>query len=171
MANGLVADDGERQCWATIRSGLAAGLRQPVDLGRRPATRAGANVYDAAEWGPRIAGMVRGRLSAECRDVRGADGSCGPPDCFAPSELALMEPYHEPAWDGVYGVVEEDQSEDLDETHPYLVRCDFPHQSVPMHRCMWFSAWELVEPTTAERIDQLRKCGAWPGLAMSLKPV
>jgi hypothetical protein len=25
--NGLVADDGERQCWATIRSGLAAGLR------------------------------------------------------------------------------------------------------------------------------------------------
>jgi len=73
-----------------------------------------------------------------------------------------MEPYHEPAWDGVYGVVEEDQSEDLDETHPYLVRCDFPHQSVPMHRCMWFSAWELVEPTTAERIDQLRKCGAWP---------
>jgi hypothetical protein len=32
--NGLVADDGERQCWATIRSGLAAGLRQPIDLDR-----------------------------------------------------------------------------------------------------------------------------------------
>ena len=31
-ANGLVADDGERQCWATIRSGLSAGLRQPIDL-------------------------------------------------------------------------------------------------------------------------------------------
>jgi hypothetical protein len=32
--NGLVADDGERQCWATIRSGLAAVLRQPIDLER-----------------------------------------------------------------------------------------------------------------------------------------
>ena len=30
--NGLVADDGERQCWATIRSGLGAGLQEPVDL-------------------------------------------------------------------------------------------------------------------------------------------
>jgi len=30
--NGLVADDGERQCWATIRSGLSAGLQQPIDL-------------------------------------------------------------------------------------------------------------------------------------------
>jgi hypothetical protein len=29
--NGLVADDGPRQCWATIRSGLAAGLQQPID--------------------------------------------------------------------------------------------------------------------------------------------
>ena len=32
VANGLVADDGERQCWATIRSGLSAGLQKPVDL-------------------------------------------------------------------------------------------------------------------------------------------
>jgi hypothetical protein len=31
-ANGLVADDGDRQCWATIRSGLSAGLREPIDL-------------------------------------------------------------------------------------------------------------------------------------------
>ncbi|MDQ6674424.1 MAG: DUF4158 domain-containing protein [Chloroflexota bacterium] len=31
-ANGLVGDDGERQCWATIRSGLGAGLQQPIDL-------------------------------------------------------------------------------------------------------------------------------------------
>ena len=30
--NGLVADDGDRQRWATIRSGLSAGLQQPVDL-------------------------------------------------------------------------------------------------------------------------------------------
>jgi hypothetical protein len=30
--NGLVADDGPRQCWATIRSGLSAGLQQPIDL-------------------------------------------------------------------------------------------------------------------------------------------
>jgi hypothetical protein len=30
--NHLVADDGERQCWATIRSGLSAGLQQPIDL-------------------------------------------------------------------------------------------------------------------------------------------
>jgi hypothetical protein len=30
--NGLVADDGQRQVWATIRSGLGAGLQQPVDL-------------------------------------------------------------------------------------------------------------------------------------------
>lgn len=27
-ANGLVADDGARQCWATIRSGLSAGMHQ-----------------------------------------------------------------------------------------------------------------------------------------------
>jgi hypothetical protein len=32
VANGLVADDGERQCWATIRSGLGAGLQEPKDL-------------------------------------------------------------------------------------------------------------------------------------------
>ena len=37
--NGLVADDGQRQCWATIRSGLSKGLLQPVDL-------------DADEWSP-----------------------------------------------------------------------------------------------------------------------
>jgi hypothetical protein len=30
--NGLVSDDGARQCWATIRSGLSAGLQQSVDL-------------------------------------------------------------------------------------------------------------------------------------------
>ncbi len=30
--NGLVADDGQRQCWATIRSGLSKGLQQPKDL-------------------------------------------------------------------------------------------------------------------------------------------
>ena len=32
VANDLVTDDGERQCWATIRSGLGAGLQEPVDL-------------------------------------------------------------------------------------------------------------------------------------------
>ncbi len=31
-ANGLVADDGVRQCWATIRSGLGKGLLEPIDL-------------------------------------------------------------------------------------------------------------------------------------------
>ena len=32
--NGLVSDprDGPRKTWATIRSGLSAGLRQPIDL-------------------------------------------------------------------------------------------------------------------------------------------
>jgi hypothetical protein len=30
--NGLVTDDGQRQCWATIRSGLSAGLQQPIDF-------------------------------------------------------------------------------------------------------------------------------------------
>jgi hypothetical protein len=30
--NGLVGDDGQRQCWATIRSGLSAGLQQPSVL-------------------------------------------------------------------------------------------------------------------------------------------
>jgi hypothetical protein len=30
--NGLVDDDGERQCWATIRSGLSAGLQEPINL-------------------------------------------------------------------------------------------------------------------------------------------
>jgi len=32
VANGLVAADGERQCWATIRSGLSKGLLRPIDL-------------------------------------------------------------------------------------------------------------------------------------------
>jgi hypothetical protein len=32
VANGLVVDDGDRQTWATIRSGLSAGLQQPIDL-------------------------------------------------------------------------------------------------------------------------------------------
>jgi hypothetical protein len=32
VTNGLVADDGDRQCWATIRSGLGTGLREPSDL-------------------------------------------------------------------------------------------------------------------------------------------
>jgi len=42
-ANGLVADDGQRQCWATIRSGLGAGLQQPIDLDAddRPPARRG----------------------------------------------------------------------------------------------------------------------------------
>jgi hypothetical protein len=30
--NGVVADDGERQTWSTIRSGLSAGLQQVVQL-------------------------------------------------------------------------------------------------------------------------------------------
>ena len=34
LANGLVADDGQRQCWATIRSGLGARLQEPIDLDR-----------------------------------------------------------------------------------------------------------------------------------------
>jgi hypothetical protein len=34
--NGLVGDDGDRQCWATIRSGLAAGLREPSNLAQIP---------------------------------------------------------------------------------------------------------------------------------------
>ena len=33
--NGMVGDDGERQCPATIRSGLSAGLQQPIDLDAR----------------------------------------------------------------------------------------------------------------------------------------
>jgi hypothetical protein len=42
-ANSLIADDGQRQCWATIRSGLGAGLQQPIDLGAddRPPARRG----------------------------------------------------------------------------------------------------------------------------------
>jgi len=30
--NGLVTADGQRRCWATIRSGLGSGLQQPIDL-------------------------------------------------------------------------------------------------------------------------------------------
>ena len=30
--NCVVADDGDRQCWATIRSGLSAGLQEPINL-------------------------------------------------------------------------------------------------------------------------------------------
>jgi len=33
--NGLVGDDGERQIWATIRSGLSTGLHEPIDLDAR----------------------------------------------------------------------------------------------------------------------------------------
>jgi hypothetical protein len=44
--NGLVADDGPRQCWATIRSGLSKGLQQPKDL-------------DADERPPRVARSSR----------------------------------------------------------------------------------------------------------------
>jgi hypothetical protein len=33
--NGLVTDDGERQTWTTIRSGLSAGLQEPIDLSPR----------------------------------------------------------------------------------------------------------------------------------------
>jgi hypothetical protein len=33
--NGLAGDDGRRQCWATIRSGLSAGLQEPIDLDGR----------------------------------------------------------------------------------------------------------------------------------------
>jgi hypothetical protein len=29
---GLVSDDGERQVWSTLRSGLGAGLREPIEL-------------------------------------------------------------------------------------------------------------------------------------------
>jgi hypothetical protein len=29
--NGLVTDDGARQCWATIRGGISAGLQDPLD--------------------------------------------------------------------------------------------------------------------------------------------
>jgi hypothetical protein len=32
VLNGLVRDDSNRQCWATIRSGLSAGLQEPIDL-------------------------------------------------------------------------------------------------------------------------------------------
>jgi len=32
VLNGLVGDDGDRQCWATIRSGLSAGLQEPINL-------------------------------------------------------------------------------------------------------------------------------------------
>jgi hypothetical protein len=32
LHNGLVHDDGQRARWATIRSGLSAGLQQPIDL-------------------------------------------------------------------------------------------------------------------------------------------
>ena len=32
VVNGLVADDGERQGWATIRSGLGAGLQEAIAL-------------------------------------------------------------------------------------------------------------------------------------------
>jgi hypothetical protein len=35
VLNGLVADDGACRCWATIRSGLGAGLQEPAG-GLRP---------------------------------------------------------------------------------------------------------------------------------------
>ncbi len=31
-ANGLVTDDGVRQCWATLHSGLSKGLLEPIYL-------------------------------------------------------------------------------------------------------------------------------------------
>jgi hypothetical protein len=32
VRNGLAADDGQQQAWATIRCGLSKGLLQPIDL-------------------------------------------------------------------------------------------------------------------------------------------
>ena len=56
LANGLVADDGERQCWATIRSGLGAGLLQPKDL-------------DADERPPRVRRSSRRSSRRRSRDA------------------------------------------------------------------------------------------------------
>jgi len=41
VSNGLVNDDGDRQCWATIRSGISAGLQQAIDIDadERPVAR------------------------------------------------------------------------------------------------------------------------------------
>ncbi len=39
--NGVLADDGERQAWATIRSGLGAGMLEPSDLDAADANRSG----------------------------------------------------------------------------------------------------------------------------------
>jgi hypothetical protein len=43
--NGLAADDGEYQIWATIRSGLNAGLSQPIDLNRTDPERQRRNTH------------------------------------------------------------------------------------------------------------------------------
>ena len=51
VANGLVADDRERKCWATIRSGLSAGRREPVESG---ADGGGCPFADAAASEPRF---------------------------------------------------------------------------------------------------------------------
>jgi hypothetical protein len=54
--NGLVADDGQRQCWATIRSGLSKGLQQPKDL-------------DADERPPRVRRSSRRSSRRRSRDA------------------------------------------------------------------------------------------------------
>lgn len=112
---------------------------------------------------PYVIDMVRVRLSAEGCSEDGSGRHRSPPAWFTHGMAARIERHHSADWDGVYGEVQKRLVvDDPDDTHPYLVQCLFPGQAVPLDTSAWFSAWELVEPTNAEKIDQLRKCGAWP---------
>jgi hypothetical protein len=69
-----------------------------------------------------------------------------------------FEPRHSPPqWDGAYGFVSDRYVEVEADTHPYRVVCSFSRDATLIGEGMWFSAWELVEPTDAERAELVRR--------------
>jgi hypothetical protein len=56
LRNDLVADGGARQCWATIRSGLSAGVQDPIDLDEKPQSPQQASSCSIGPDGPRRIG-------------------------------------------------------------------------------------------------------------------
>jgi hypothetical protein len=101
-ADGLVADDGPRQCRATICSGLSKGLLQPVDLDAddwpprgRPAKRLGTSRKEQAraqQAGRSLTADPRVRLRVRLRFARrftNADGGWDVALYRQPAHLAI----------------------------------------------------------------------------------
>ncbi|MBV8717681.1 MAG: hypothetical protein JO020_31540 [Chloroflexi bacterium] len=95
--------------------------------------------------------FVRVRLSADCRDLGEQSAYRQPPEWYSEPWIAMIEPYHSAAWDGVIGQVQRRLVvDDPAERHPYLVQCLFWGQTVPEWASAWFAADELVQPAHEE---------------------